>query len=100
MSHIDATVTRYLEVFNEPKADRRLVLIDVLCTEDYAYTTRWLRCAGRRRSPSRSASCRKQFSNGTFVAAGPAEAHHDVARFRWTAMAPGSPSRWRWASTS
>ena len=24
------------------------------------------------------------------MAAGPAEAHHDVARFRWNAMAPGS----------
>ncbi len=90
MSHIDSTVTRYLEVFNEPEADRRLVLIDALCTDDYAYTDPLAAVRGKAAFSELVGVVQKQFPNVTFVAAGPAEAHHDVARFRWNAMAPGS----------
>ncbi len=89
MSHIDATVTRYLEVFNEPNADRRLTIIDALCTDDFAYTDPLAAVRGKAAFSELVGAVQKQFPNVTFVAAGPAEAHHDVARFRWNAMAPG-----------
>lgn len=89
MSHIDSTVTRYLELFNEPHPDRRLALIDALCTDDCTYTDPLAAVRGKAAFSELLGAVQRQFPNVTFVAAGPAEAHHDVARFRWNAMAPG-----------
>ncbi len=81
-------VERYIAGFNETDPHRRRDLIDLLYTDDCAYTDPHVQLQGREQTDQFVAAARQQFPGYVFSLGGPVDAHHEQARFNWHATAP------------
>jgi hypothetical protein len=80
---------RYIEIWNETNAEARRSKIDELFTESCIYTDPLVSTANRAGLDTFIGAAQKQFAGVVFRLVGNVDAHHDVARFTWHAMAPG-----------
>jgi hypothetical protein len=84
-------VRRYLGAWNVRDASARRRAIEALFADDCRYTDPMAAVSGPGGVDGFIASVQQQFAGVTFELAGRVDAHHDVARFTWHAVAPGSP---------
>jgi hypothetical protein len=82
-------VHRYLETWNQTNAQTRRASIHALFAEQCSYTDPNVIVAGWDSIDGFIGAVQKQFAGVVFVLGGTVDAHHDVARFTWHAMAPG-----------
>jgi hypothetical protein len=89
MSSIQDLVARYLQIFNETDARRRLALCAEVYAEDCAYTDPLASVRGREGISEFIGGVQKSFPGVAFVLEGAVDAHHEQARFTWHAVAAG-----------
>jgi hypothetical protein len=82
-------VRRYLDSWNQTDDTARRATIGRLFAEECSYTDPNVRVAGKEGIDGFIGAVQKKFAGVSFVLAGAVDAHHDVARFTWHAMAPG-----------
>ncbi len=90
MPNIDHIVSDYLQTWNERDAAKRRAGIEALFADTCTYTDPMASVAGRAGVDGFIGAVQQQFAGVSFVLAGKVDAHHDVARFTWHAVAPGS----------
>jgi SnoaL-like domain len=83
-------VARYLDTWNVTDANARRRKVDAIFTEACSYTDPMAAVSGTAGIDGFIGAVQKQFAGVSFVLAGRVDAHHDVARFTWHAVAPGS----------
>lgn len=82
-------VRSYLDTWNQTNAEARRSRIHALFAEACSYTDPMASVSGREGIDGFIGAVQKQFAGVAFVLAGKVDAHHEVARFTWHAMAPG-----------
>lgn len=91
MSDLNATVTRYLAIWNEADADKRSAAIAELFTADAPYIDPLAAVQGHEGIAAVIAGARDQFKGLSFELIGTVDAHHNIARFQWGLVTePGS----------
>jgi hypothetical protein len=89
MSDFDTVVARYLAVWNTTdEADRRKA-IDEVFAEDVRYVDPLAAVDGRDALNGLIGAVHQQFPGLVFTAGGPADTHHEQARFTWHLGVPG-----------
>jgi len=83
MSDFDAVVERYLAVWNETDAAARRAAIDDVFTPDVRYVDPVAAVEGRDALDGLIGAVQQQFPGYVFTPGGPADAHHEQARFTW-----------------
>ena len=83
MADLNAVVARYLDVWNETDADRRVKAIGELYTEDATYVDPLASVAGHEGLDALFKGAQEQFAGLTFALLGAVDAPHHIARFRW-----------------
>jgi hypothetical protein len=89
MSDFDAVVERYLAMWNQTDPAARRTLVDEACTPDVTYVDPLADVAGADALAGLIGAAQGQFPGLVFSPGGPADGHHDVARFRWHLGRPG-----------
>jgi hypothetical protein len=89
MSDFDTVVARYLAVWNTTDAIDRRTAIDEVFAEDVRYVDPLAAVEGRDALSGLIGAVHQQFPGLVFTAGGPADAHHDQARFGWHLGVPG-----------
>jgi hypothetical protein len=87
---MDDLVKRYLNTWNIRDAAARRRTIDSLFADGCNYTDPMGAVSGPAGVDGFIAAVQKQFEGVTFELGGRVDAHHDVARFTWHAVAKGS----------
>lgn len=77
------TVERYLRTWNETDASTRRALIEELYAPDASYVDPIVEAVGHAAIDATVAAVQAQFPGFVFSSAGPVDAHHRQARFRW-----------------
>ena len=83
MSDFDTTVQRYLAAWNEPNPATRRETIEEVFAENVRYVDPLAAIEGRDALHALIGAVQAQFPGLVFTAGGPADAHHDQARFTW-----------------
>lgn len=83
-------VDRYIQSWNETDAARRRSLLDRLYTAEVVYTDPQCRAHGRQTIDATIAHVQSLFPDHSFRVGSAIDAHHDMARFQWHLLAPGS----------
>jgi SnoaL-like domain len=78
-----ATVTRYLNAWNERDAAARRATLEDIWAPDGTYTDPLAQVAGRDGIDAAIAAVQSQFPDFVFRPGGAVDAHHDLARFSW-----------------
>jgi hypothetical protein len=76
-------IERYIASWNETDPARRRELVDALWAADGSYTDPLADVRGRDDIDAVIASVQAQFPGWVFTLAGPADGHHQQARFSW-----------------
>ena len=76
-------VAQYLETWNETDPAARRKAIDGLWAPDGVYSDPIATAEGRDQIDATIAAVQGQFPGLAFTLAGPADAHHNIARFTW-----------------
>jgi hypothetical protein len=74
---------RYLACWNAADAEERRRLLQQHWSDDCRYVDPLVDVPGRAGVDAAIAAVHEQFPGFVFTAVGPADAHHDVARFQW-----------------
>jgi hypothetical protein len=90
MTLIDSLVQRYLATFNETDARRRRDSLDALYGTRGGYTDPHASLVGGAAVDEFIGAIQHRYPGVVFTLAGKVDAHHDVARFTWHAMASGA----------
>lgn len=90
MTSIHAIVERYLELFNGDDPSIRAAAIRGLFVAEPRYTDPSVALRGVHALAGFVADLRARWPGGRFALAGPIDAHHDRARFRWDVTMPGA----------
>jgi hypothetical protein len=93
-SSFDGLARRYIEAWNETDPAARQQAVAALYAEDARYTDPMVDAEGREAIAATIGAVQQQFPGFVFRLAGPVDAHHDQARFRWElgpADAPEAP---------
>jgi hypothetical protein len=85
-------ITRYLDCWNETDPVARRKLIDEVWAADAEYTDPLAEARGRAQIDAVIAAAQSQFPGLVFTQAGPVDAHHRQARFRWALGPEGEES--------
>jgi hypothetical protein len=85
-------ITRYLDCWNETDPVARRKLIDEVWAADGEYTDPLAEARGRAQIDAVIAAVQSQFPGLVFTQAGPVDAHHRQARFRWALGPEGEES--------
>ena len=80
---MDKVIARYLECWNEADPVARRQLIDDVWAADGEYIDPLVAASGRDALDATIAAAQRQFPGLVFTQAGPVDAHHRQARFRW-----------------
>jgi len=86
---MEEIVRSYLETWNKTDKDARRKRIEAIFSDDCRYTDPMASVSGKDGIDGFIGAVQQQFAGVVFVLAGRVDAHHDVARFTWHAMAPG-----------
>jgi len=89
MSDFDAVVERYLAMWNQTDPAARRTLVGEACTSDVTYVDPLAAIEGTDALDGLIAAAQGQFPGFVFSPGGPADGHHDVARFAWHLGRPG-----------
>ena len=76
-------IKRYLEAWNETDAAARLALVASLWAADGSYTDPLADVRGAEAIASLMGAAQQQFAGLVFTLGGPADCHHNQARFTW-----------------
>ncbi|MCK1794569.1 nuclear transport factor 2 family protein [Streptomyces sp. XM4193] len=87
MADLNAVVERYLDIWNEPDAERRAKAISEQFTEDAVYVDPLASVAGHDGMGAVVQGAQEQFAGLRFELLGEVDAHHNIARFRWGLVA-------------
>ena len=91
MSDLAETVTRYLAIWNEEDAGKRVTAINDLFTAEAPYIDPLAAVAGRDGIAAVISGARDQFKGLSFELLGSVDTHHNIARFQWGLVtAPGA----------
>ena len=89
MNTMETLVRRYFESWNETDPARRRALIEQVYAEDAIYVDPLTEATGWDAIDAMVAGVQKQLAGFAITLTGPVDAHHDIARFKWQAGAPG-----------
>jgi hypothetical protein len=91
MESIQTLARAYIDCWNETDPRARRTAIRGLFAEACSYKDPNVDVKGQDGIDGFIGAIQKQFAGVRFVLANTVDAHHDVARFTWHAMAPGRP---------
>ena len=91
MTDFQTLAERYIATWNETDPDARAQAVAALYAEDARYTDPLVDAAGREAIAATIGAVQQQFPGFVFRLAGPVDAHHDQARFRWELGPAGQP---------
>lgn len=83
MSEFDELAQRYINTWNETDPAARRAAVDGLFSEDGRYVDPMAVAEGREAIAATIGAVQDQFPGFVFRLAGPVDAHHEQARFRW-----------------
>jgi hypothetical protein len=86
--HIDTTVNRYIDAWNEADADRRRELVAGVWTEDGTYVDPLMSGAGHEAIAGMIGQAQQQFPGHRFELSFGPDAHNDNVRFAWRLYGP------------
>lgn len=89
---MDDVIARYLDCWNETDPAARRKLIDEVWAAGAEYTDPLTETRGRAQIDAVIAAVQGQFPGVVFTQAGPVDAHHRQARFRWALGPEGGES--------
>ncbi|MER7862753.1 nuclear transport factor 2 family protein [Amycolatopsis japonica] len=92
MSGMDELARRYLASWNETDPVRRRALVAELWTLDARYVDPIVVAEGHPGIDEAMATAQRRFPGLRYRAAGPVDAHHDVARLTWELGPAGGPA--------
>ena len=87
-THIEATIERYLETWNEPDNAVRATLSTDVWADDGRLVDPLLDATGPAAIAAAIGALRDQMPGHSLTRTTPVDAHHDTARFAWTVNAP------------
>jgi hypothetical protein len=87
---MENVVRRYLDVWNTRDAAARRKAVDAIFAESCSYTDPMAAVLGPAGVDGFIGAVQQQFAGVVFELGGKVDAHHDVARFTWHAVAKGA----------
>jgi SnoaL-like domain len=87
-THIDTTVNRYIDAWNETDADRRRALVTEVWTDDGTYLDPLMSGAGHDSIAAMIGVAQQQFPEHRFELSHGPDAHNDRVRFAWQLYGP------------
>lgn len=84
MPEVQTLARRYVDLWNEPDADRRRALLRALWTEDGSYVDPMMQASGHEQIDTLIRAVQQRFPDFRFaLAEGSADGHGDRLRFSW-----------------
>ena len=90
MNHVHTLVQRYINGWNETDSLRRRALIEETYAEHAVYTEPMIDARGWEAIDATIAAVQNMFPGHQFSVAGEVDAHHEMLRFHWHLVAPGT----------